>query len=105
MMRQAVASTMPMIGTLAFAMSPARTVRLVIDPVVGENTSVLLSRHCALAISAVARLRAAWWATMLLCAFSMAIWDIFISAVVRRNSSLALSSSARGAYVLFARSA
>ena len=97
MTRQALASTMPIIGMFTVAVSPVRVVRLVIVPLVGDTTSVRLSFHCAVAISALATASAACWALMLVCALAIATSEMVISAVARRSSSLARSSSARGA--------
>src|SRR6516225_7933534 len=105
MMRQALASTIPMMGMLTVAVSPIRVVRLVIAPSVGDTTWVLLSFQSAIALSALALSSAPWWALMLVCALAISTWEIVIAAVARRSSSFHLSSSERGAYCFAARSA
>ncbi len=65
MMRQASASTMPIMGMFTVAVSPGRMVRLVMVPLTGATISVRLSLHCAVAISALATARAAWLTLML----------------------------------------
>ena len=61
MMRQASASTMPIIGYVhRRRVARTRMVRLVIVPSTGATISVRLSLHCAVAISALATARAAW---------------------------------------------
>src|ERR687897_1328420 len=97
MMRQAWASTMPMLAMLTVAVSPMRTVRLLIQPSAGALTSVLLSFHSAVALSATATARAALGTLMLVWALSMAISAMVFSAAVRLSSLLARSRSARGA--------
>ena len=74
-----------------------RTVRLLIQPSAGALTSVLLSFHSAVALSALATSSAAWCTLMLVRALAMAISAMVFSAEVRRSSLLARSSSARGA--------
>ena len=85
----------------AVPVSPTRTVRLMIEPSVGDITSVRSSRHCGESPSPPpARSSAARWAVTVGLRLGDHAAEMIISASVRRSSSLALSSSARGALLV-----